>query len=221
MNGEEDGGMDGEGRIEGGYSYSLLSFEVAGKKLMLTSLEIRWFYAGKLPAAISDWFEQDELGGKLQLPEEREDVYLYSPGCEYLGIKLRQGRLEIKWRNAELDIVRLEERVEGKLEKWGKWMCEDPSQESFKPEDVLGKSSWVSVKKVRSQRLYDSCAMEIAQLNVKGNDWWSLAFETFGTEASKLEQLKTIAIQAFESYNNSHLQAQDSYAYPSWLSLVI
>ena len=188
---------------------------------MLTSLEIRWFYAGKLPAAISDWFGQDELGGKLQAPEEREDVYLYSPECEYLGIKLRQGRLEIKWRNAELDIVRLEQGVEGKLEKWGKWMCEDPSQESFKPEDVLGKSSWVSVKKVRLQRLYDSCAMEITQLNVKGNDWWSLAFETLGAEASKLEQLKTIATQAFETYNGSQLQAQDSYAYPRWLCLVI
>ncbi len=188
---------------------------------MLTSFEIRWFYPSKLPAAISDWFEQDELGGKLQAPEEREDVYLYSPGCEYLGIKLRQGRLEIKWRNAELDIVRLGEGLEGKLEKWGKWMCEDPSQESFKPEAVLGKLSWVSVKKVRLQRLYDDCAMEITQLNVKGNDWWSLAFETLGAEATKLEQLKTIATQAFETYNGSQLQAQDSYAYPSWLCLVI
>ena len=191
------------------------------RRIMLTSLEIRWFYAGKLPAAISDWFGQDELGGKLQAPEEREDVYLYSPGCEYLGIKLRQGRLEIKWRNAELDIVHLGEGVEGKLEKWGKWMCEDTSQESFKPEAVLGKSSWVSVKKVRLQRLYDSCAMEITQLSVNGNDWWSLAFETLGAEASKLEQLKNIATQAFETYNGSQLPAQDSYAYPTWLSLVI
>ena len=195
---------------------------------MLTSFEIRWFYVGKLPVAISDWFEHDELGGKLQAPEEREDVYLYSPGCEYLGIKLRQGRLEIKWRNAELDIVRLGEGVKGKLEKWDKWMCEDPSQESFKPEAVLGKSSWVSVKKVRilrkaslTQSLYEGCAMEITQLNVKGNDWWSLAFETLGAEASKLEQLKTIATQAFETYNGSQLQVQDSYAYPSWLCLVI
>ncbi|HCF25780.1 MAG TPA: hypothetical protein DEV81_00825 [Cyanobacteria bacterium UBA11049] len=187
---------------------------------MLTSFEIRWFYAGKLPATISDWFEQNELGGKLQAPEEREDMYLYSPGCEYLGIKLRQGRLEIKWRNAELDIVRLGEAVEGKLEKWAKWTCEDPSQESFKPEAVLGKSSWVSVKKVRSQRLYDSCAMEIAQLSVKGNDWWSLAFETVGAEDNKLEQLKNIATQPFQTYNGS-VQAQDSYAYPTWLSLVI
>lgn len=195
-----------------------LTLRVQENKLMLTSLEIRWFYTGKLPAAISDWFGQDELGGKLQAPEEREDVYLYSPGCEYLGIKLRQGRLEIKWRNAELDVVRLGEGVEGKLEKWGKWMCEDPSQESFKLEAVLGKSSWVSVKKVRWQRLYDSCAMEITQLNVKGNDWWSLAFETFGAEASKLEQLKTIATGAFESYKGSQLPAQDSYAYPTWLS---
>ena len=211
----------GEGQSQEVVATHCLILKVQENKLMLSSLEIRWFYAGKLPAAISDWFEQDELGGKLQPPEEREDVYLYSPECEYLGIKLRQRRLEIKWRNAELDIVRLEEGVEGKLEKWGKWMCEDPSQESFKPEAVLGKSSWVSVKKVRLQRLYEGCAMEITQLNVKGNDWWSVAFETLGAEASKLEQLKTIATQAFETYNGSQLQAQDSYAYPRWLCLVI
>lgn len=188
---------------------------------MLTSLEIRWFYASKLPEAILDWFGQDELGGKLQPPEAREDVYLYSPGCEYLGIKLRQGRLEIKWRNAELGIVRLPEGIEGKLEKWGKWMCEDPSLESFRLEAVVGQSIWVSVKKVRTQRLYDGCAIELTQLNVKGNDWWSLAFETEGAEDSKLEQLKNIARQAFQTYNGSQLQAQDSYAYPSWLCVVV
>lgn len=195
---------------------------------MLTSLEIRWFRAGKLPEAIFNWFGQNELGGKLQAPEAREDVYLFSPGCEYLGIKLRQGRLEIKWRNAELGIVRLGEGIEGKLEKWGKWMCEDPSLESFRPEVVVGQSSWVSVKKVRilrkaslTQRLYDGCAIELTQLSVKGNDWWSLAFETVGAEDNKLEQLKNIASQAFQTYNGSQLQAQDSYAYPTWLCVVV
>lgn len=185
---------------------------------MLTSLEIRWFCAGKLPQAISSWFKQDELGGQLQSSEEREDVYLYTPGCEHLGIKLRQGRLEVKWRQAELGIVRFGERVEGKLEKWGKWLCEDPSQESFKPENVTGQKSWVSVEKVRSQRLYDSCAIELTQLRLKGNDWWSLGFETFGADASKMDQLQTTASLVFQTYSDSQLQAQDSYAYPKWLN---
>jgi len=188
---------------------------------MQTSLEIRWFCAGKLPQAISSWFQQDELGGQLQPLEEREDVYLYSPGCEYLGIKLRQGRLEVKWRQAELGIVRLGEQVEGKLEKWGKWLCEDPTAESFKLEAVVGQKSWVSVMKVRSQRLYDSCSVELTQLSIKGNDWWSLGFETVGAEANQMEKLQTIASLVFKTYEGAELLAQDSYAYPKWLSVVV
>lgn len=188
---------------------------------MLTSLEIRWFYAGKLPEAILDWFGEDRLGGEIQPPEERSDIYLYIPESEYLGIKLRQGRLEVKWRQAELGIVRSGERVEGKLEKWSKWLCEDPTAESFKPEVVVGRSSWVSVQKVRQQRMYDNCAIELTQLNIKGNDWWSLAFETQGAEASKINQLQSIAKQVFKTYNGIQLTNLDSYAYPTWLSMVV
>ena len=169
---------------------------------------MRWFYAGKLPVATSNWFEQDALGGEMQPSEEREDIYLYSPGCEYLGIKLRQGRLEIKWRNAELGVVSWG-GVEGKLEKWGKWLCEDSSKESFRPEVLEGKS-WISVKKVRSQRLYDDCAIELTELNIKGNDWWS-----------KRNQLQNLASKVFQSYVDLELTNNHSYGYPNWLSKVV
>jgi len=188
---------------------------------MLTSAELRWFKRGKLPEEISKWFQQDDLEGQLQQPEEREDVYLYSPGIEYLGLKLRQGRLEIKWRKAELGVRRFGNRVEGKVEKWGKWLCEDSTEESFQLTDVVGKKSWVSVKKVRSQRLYENCAVELTQLNVRGSDWWSLAFEATGDDDSLIENLQTVANLVFKTYNGLELQAQDSYAYPSWLNLVV
>lgn len=113
---------------------------------MLTTAELRWFNRGTLPSETSHWF--DCLGEALAPPEERVDLYLYLPGCDYLGIKLRQGRLEIKWRQAELEIVRFGDRVEGKAEKWGKWLCEDPTAQSFQTTDVVGEKAWVSVKKV-------------------------------------------------------------------------
>lgn len=184
---------------------------------MLTSIELRWFYLGELPQEISLWFEQDELEGQLQSPEEREDVYLDISRCEYLGIKLRQGRLEIKWRQAELGVVRFGQQVEGKLEKWSKWLCEDPTAETFQPEAVVGKT-WVSVKKVRSQRLYDSCTLELTQLSIQSQDWWSLAFETSGTDTNMVDKLQSIADRVFKIYSGPKLQAQDSYAYPHWLS---
>ncbi len=187
---------------------------------MLTSAELRWFKRGKLPQEISKWFQQDDLEGQLQQPEEREDLYLYSPGIEYLGLKLRQGRLEIKWRKAELGVQWFGNRVEGKVEKWGKWLCQDSTGESFQLTDIVGEKSWVSVKKVRSQRLYENCALELTQLNIGGNDWWSLAFEA-SDDDSLIDNLKTIANLVFKTYNGLELQAQDSYAYPSWLDIVI
>ena len=64
--------------------------------IMLISNELRWFYPGNLPENIQLWFQQNCLLDPLKSPEAREDVYLYSPGCDYLGIKLRQRRLEVK-----------------------------------------------------------------------------------------------------------------------------
>lgn len=215
---------------------------------MLTSAELRWFERGTLPAAIAQWFQQDELGDHLTPPEERVDVYLYLPECEYMGIKLRQGRLEIKWRKAELGNMGFGDTVEGKAEKWGKWLCEDSTQESFQPQDVGGEKLWVSVKKVRclrrfawrpSQRRYQvlvdepikavpvtasidqGCNVELTQLGINGNNWWSLAFEAFGEDDCLIDNLQAVAGKVFKTYGGLKLQFQDSYAYPSWLSFVI
>lgn len=185
---------------------------------MLNSLELRWFISGELPSEISAWFVQDKLGGQLQPSETREDVYLYTPECEYMGIKLRQGRLEVKWRQAELEILPFA-RIEGKLEKWSKWLCEDPKEESFKPERVLKQKSWLKIGKVRSQRLYDSCALELTQLNIRDCKWWSLALETLGTEPQQMNKLQSIFESVGKTYSGSHLQAQNSYAYPKWIAI--
>jgi len=206
---------------------------------MLTSAELRWFERGRLPEATSQWFQQDELGDYLAPPEEREDVYLYLPGCEYIGIKLRQGQLEIKWRKAELGSVRFGDTVEGKAEKWGKWLCEDSTSESFQPQDVVGEKSWVNVKKARSQRRYQvlpgklikavpvtesiaqGCTVELTQLSINSNDWWSLAFEAVGEDDCLMNNLEAVARRVFKSYRGSKLQPQNCFAYPTWLSAVV
>lgn len=205
---------------------------------MLVSAELRWFERGRVPDAIAQWFQQDELGDYLAPAEERVDVYLYLPTCEYMGIKLRQGRLEIKWRKAELGILRFGDTLEGKAEKWGKWLCEDPTQESFQPQDVGGRS-WVSVNKVRLQRPYQilpdksikavpltesidqGCSVELTQLSINNNNWWSLGFEAFGEDDCLMDNLQAVASEVFKTYHGLELQSQDSYAYPTWLSFVV
>lgn len=209
------------------------------EKPMPLTAEMRWFYRGNLPQEISHWFQQDELGEHLAPPEEREDVYLYLAECDYLGIKLRQGRLEIKWRKAELGVVSFGDRVEGKAEKWGKWLCEDPTKESFQPAGVAGKKEWVGVKKVRPVRQYQvlpeasitavpvnesidqGCTVELTELSINGNVWWSLAFEAFGEDDCLMHNLEAVASFVFKTYRGPKLQAGNSYAYPSWLCLVV
>ncbi|MDZ8052010.1 MAG: hypothetical protein RMX68_012680 [Aulosira sp. ZfuVER01] len=205
---------------------------------MLISHELRWFYPGKLPDNIQVWFQQNCLIDLLKSPEEREDLYLYSPGCDFLGIKLRQGRLEVKWRQAELGVMHFGGLVTGKGEKWGKWLCEDSKGESFQPAMVLGNPSWVSVQKVRYSQLFqvladfsvqavttnehidNGCSVEITNLTVQENTWWSLAFEAFGEDSRRLENLQATAIWVFHTYQNSRLAIADSYAYPHWLGLI-
>ncbi len=187
---------------------------------MLITMEMRWFERGEIPTEIERWFNQDSLGGQIKSPEDREDWYLYLPNSNYLGIKLRQGKLEIKWRQAELKVLRFGELAEGKAEKWAKWTCEDPTSKCFIPAEVAGKESWMSVKKMRSQRVYQDCAVEITQLKINGKDWWSLAFEATGEDDKLMDNLQTVASQVFQTYPGSKLQGKDSFAYPSWLSIV-
>ncbi|MBW4559898.1 MAG: hypothetical protein KME32_01875 [Mojavia pulchra JT2-VF2] len=205
---------------------------------MLISNELRWFYPGKLPEDIKLWFQQNCLIDPLQSPEAREDIYLYSPGCDYLGIKLRQGRLEVKWRQAEFSVVRFGESVAGQPEKWGKWLCEDSTQESFQPAMVLGNPLWVSVQKVRysqlfqvladltaqpvsdQERIANGCRVEITNLVIQENAWWSLAFEAFGENNYLMENLQATASWVFNTYQGTRLLIIDSYAYPHWLGLV-
>ena len=89
---------------------------------MRASLEMRWFYGGALPKSIGQWFGSDSLGGYLSPPEEREDIYLLVPSCDYLGVKLRGKTLEVKWQQGELGAMQFGNRWEGKAQKWLKWV---------------------------------------------------------------------------------------------------
>jgi hypothetical protein len=188
---------------------------------MLTTIELRWFYRGTLPLKIQDWFSTDALDAPLEKPEEREDFYLQIPDCESLGIKLRQDRLEIKWRQAELGVLQFGKNLAGKAEKWVKFTFEGSAAANLITGDIELKPHWVSVKKKRLQRKYPGCNVELTELFLQGNTWWSLAFEAFGEEVSLMANLQAAAKLVFETNCGLKLQIQDSYAYPQWLSLEI
>jgi hypothetical protein len=187
---------------------------------MLTTLELRWFSHGTPPLEVEYWFNNDCPGKQLGSSEEREDLYLYTSGCDYLNIKLRQGSLEVKWRKAELGIVQFGDCWQGNVEKWLKWICKDPTQQSMLPVDVAGKKPWIAVNKKRSQRLYRGISYELTKLNVTNDAWWSIAFEIADEGANQIDSFKDVVNRVSQTYRGSKLLADKSYAYPSWLSLV-
>ncbi|MBW4544984.1 MAG: hypothetical protein KME25_11140 [Symplocastrum torsivum CPER-KK1] len=191
---------------------------------MLTTLELRWFSQGTLPTEVEHWFLADSPGELLGSPEEREDLYLYTPECDYLNIKLRQGRLEVKWRKAQLGSREFGEASsatwQGNVEKWLKWICDDPEQESIMPVDVVGTKAWIAVKKTRSQRLYQGISYELTQLRVNNNDWWSVAFEVAQKDANQIKHFENVVRLVSQTYRGPKLVAENSYGYPKWFALV-
>jgi len=114
----------------------------------------------------------------------------------------------------------------------GKWLCEDPTAESFQTADVVGKS-WVSVKKCAqrhqifpgksitavpvTESIDQGCNVELTQLETMV----MLGGVRLKPLAKMMEHLQAVASCVFKSYRGSNLQAKDSYAYPSWLCVAI
>ncbi|WP_235526438.1 hypothetical protein [Nostoc piscinale] len=118
-------------------------------------------------------------------------------------------------------------------------MCSDSTGESFQPTTVLGNSTWVNVQKVRRLQYYqilsdssvqtvasndsidNGCGVEITQLLIQEQSWWSLALEAFGEDSYLLENLHVTASWVFNNYKGTQLIAANSYAYPRWLELIL
>ncbi|MBD1939192.1 hypothetical protein H6F73_18060 [Microcoleus sp. FACHB-68] len=206
---------------------------------MFATAELRWFYQGILPNEMINWFQSERAGAQLELPEEREDLYLYAAGCEYLNIKLREERLEVKWRQAELGELSFGNAGEGKAEKWVKWICEAPPAQSLITAVPMETGEWMRVKKSRMQRQYQvlsdesiisvpmdaeinqGCTVELTQLNVNGEAWWSLAFEAFGEDENLITPLHEVVEWVAKTYRGLPVQTASSYGYPKWLSMTL
>jgi hypothetical protein len=205
---------------------------------MLTTMELRWFYRGTIPPAIAQWFQQPELGEFLEASSQREDTYLLLPGHDYLGLKLRQGTLEVKLRQAELGVQDFDIGWQGRVEQWVKWSADSSPPVEAMSEASTAQGTWISVQKARSQRQYEvlpnqtcvavplaqatatRCTMELTQLTVNTTDrntidWWSLAFEATGDRA--FSGLKTVVNWVSRTQYPMPPREEDSFAYPHWL----
>ncbi len=114
------------------------------------TIEVRWFYPGVLSDELIVWF--DTLGESPVKADPRTDVYLRSSSPD-MGIKLRQGNLEVKYRQAKLGTIEIDGFNTSQVEQWSKWICVDDSA-GLTPENIADKPGWFKVDKIRYQRLY-------------------------------------------------------------------
>jgi hypothetical protein len=203
---------------------------------MFPSMEVRWFYKGVVPEEVVAWFQQD----RPEVDEQpgRLDYYLCLGDMDGLGIKLREGRIEIKQRQHQRGVVRFRQRVAGLVEGWRKWSLAMADPESDLSDIVVPVSSWIPVRKERSLRQYgvardgrstavsagslfgQGCNVELTSIEAGGERWWSLGFEAFGDESYLWEMLLTVVEHVFALKVPFFFDASHSYAYPRWLGML-
>jgi hypothetical protein len=201
---------------------------------MYATAEIRWFSPGTVEPDVAEWF--DSLPGKAEDQPWRVDYYLRVTAVgDALGIKLRQGRLEIKQRTAAIGPRQMDLWVIGLLELWQKWsVALDPGM-AVPPSPA---ASWTAVHKRRRLRRYrlrtnltlepvplnqliaDGCDLELTRVVAGGETWWTLGFEAFGGESAVEQVLFPVALVILDMSDPPILGIENSFGYPHWLQLI-
>jgi hypothetical protein len=217
------------------------------------SHEVRWFFEGQANQHESSkrWFEtgalmpkNPEVGppvwrGRL---DDKPDVYLLVPGSDDMGIKWREGELQIKGRVSSLGTHVFCGRHQGKIERWIKWSYAN-TPEAYQRLFIGGKGTGLvtaAVQKTRALRKVRLDTMtgkaqevdaetfvdrglgcELTDLEVAGKAYCSLAFEAFPDDSA----MDAAFIQAVESFLAAltalNLAAACSQSYPAWLGNII
>ena len=192
------------------------------------SLEVRWILRGPLEDAVAGWF-----GRFPAETESREDLYLRDPDMRGLSVKVRAGEaFEVKVYQGSPGILDVPGRARGRLQSWRKWSF------PFRP---LGQVStdlaaWRPVGKRRritqfsrasGQFVADpgraedaGCAVELTEVRVGDEAWWSLGFEATGPASLLRSELEGAAALVFAQPlpRAAALSQDDSRSYADWLS---
>ena len=195
----------------------------------LITCEMRWILDGALPAEVERWFHRD---GAPAAPAWREDRYLILPGAADMGIKERQGRLEIKGRLAELGSYALAPGIEGAAERWCKWSYDGAVAARLR---ALQDQDAVVVGKRRAQRHFlltpggaaeeaaqrdlarRGFSVELTEIRLAGHDHWSLGIEAAPDDDALLGDLLAALAGLVQGFPRPLPRAR-SRSYPKWLS---
>jgi hypothetical protein len=191
----------------------------------LITCEMRWFFEGGLPSAAERWF----AAGRPRAEPWREDRYLILPGVADMGIKAREGKLEIKGRTAVLGTHTIAPEIEGIAERWCKW-----SYDTALAERLCGPSMQesIAVGKQRVQRHFlleptaqempergpdrRGFSLELTRIRLAEDAYWSLGVEAAPDDPTLLVDLLRALRDVLQGFPLALPQAR-SRSYPGWL----
>jgi len=200
---------------------------------MLTqTTEIRWFWHAIEPVNKQHWFFGQN---QLQL-EQRTDRYLLLPGCRTTGVKLREGRLEVKVLQEEAAPADIAGTWHGSLQSWLKWSAESPQ---LFPQGYTDEH-WLLINKRRFQRRLSfkegqlielraeappanpEYSAELTDISIEGrNDQWqTFGLETNAPMALAEKPLRTILLDCFcpNEAPATKTRTLAAMSYPAWLT---
>jgi hypothetical protein len=214
--------------------------------LPLATIETRWFFDGESARhpRLRAWFESCAPFPKLAtVPapawrgrmDGKPDVYLLMPGCTDMGIKWREGTLQIKGCVEDLGPRRFGGRHEGRVQRWVKWTyAEVPAayRGLFDAEAGHGIAT-ASVQKTRALRMISldraapeevapgvalqrGIGVEMTDLERDGQRYCSIAFEAFPDDSVMVARFDETVSSFLQSLEDA-LGKEASMSYPEWL----
>jgi hypothetical protein len=196
----------------------------------IRTLEVRWIFPGQVQAATTRWFDRFPAA-----MESREDAYLLDPHLRGLSVKIRGGGpLEVKVYGGSPGILDIAGRARGRMEYWQKWSfpCDLPDQGSVDP------VGWIPVRKKRRISVSPpvgrpgragipgpgrepGCAVELTEIRMGGEAWWTLGFEATGPVAVLRHELEATTALVFADALPAGVEfgAGSSKSYAEWLGL--
>jgi hypothetical protein len=226
-------------------------FGAREESMMLASQEVRWFFKEAIDQypALRSWVETTnpiEREASVAAPawkgrlNGKPDVYLLVPGYADMGIKWREGQLQIKGLKSPLGTQLFNGRRQGRVERWIKWSYEgEPIQLAFAQwfRDVGGAGPRVievfktrCLRKARidpqsgqarevnaDEHIERGCALEVSDLRVGADSYCSIAFEAFPDDSAMHADFTSFVNSFLENLPDVALSESNSMGYPAWL----
>lgn len=214
------------------------------------SLEVRWFLDGEAEAhpELLDWFLHSRpvaRHGHIAEPRwqgrlnDEPDLYLLLPGSDDMGVKWREGALQLKGRVASLGTEVFAGRHYGHAQRWLKWSygeLPDGYRRLFAREADV---QCVEVHKTRLLRhmqlntftgaademaigapIDRGLSVELARLVVAGRAYTSLCFEAFPDDSGMDTAFNAVVNAFLAELDSPALEADKSCGYPGWLAML-